>query len=57
MGEIAEAIVNGELCEACGACIGDNESPGILRCCDRECAREMGYGKVIKIGNGYARVY
>lgn len=55
MGEIAEAIVNGEMCEYCGACIPDDEAPGFPRCCDKDCARDMGYKRVIKIGEGYAR--
>lgn len=55
MGEIAEAIINGEFCECCGGCIGDDESPGFPRCCDKDCAKEMGYKKLIKVGKGYAR--
>ena len=33
MGDIADMILSGALCEACGAAIGDGEAPGYPRRC------------------------
>jgi hypothetical protein len=41
MGEIAEMMLDGTLCEACGAYI-DDDIPGHPRYCSRECARDRG---------------
>ena len=39
MGEIAEAIINGLMCEQCGVYLKDLEEPGYPRCC-KECAKD-----------------
>lgn len=52
MGKIAEYIVNGQMCECCGGCIGDSESPGFPRCCDLDCAKDMGYKHPVRLGGG-----
>ena len=39
MGEIAEMMLYGTLCEGCGGAIGDQQSPGYPRYCD-DCKRE-----------------
>lgn len=39
MGEIAEAIVNGFMCQSCGAIMPDHEEPGYPRNCP-DCIRE-----------------
>jgi hypothetical protein len=37
MGEIAEMMINGEMCQDCGCFFEDGESPGYPRsCCDDE---------------------
>lgn len=41
MGEIADAMINGEMCEACGVPLG-GESYGIPRYCSTECADDRG---------------
>lgn len=41
MGEIAEAMLLGLLCECCGMLI-DGEEPGYPRYCSEECAHDRG---------------
>ncbi|MBZ9939183.1 hypothetical protein LB518_22995 [Mesorhizobium sp. BR1-1-16] len=41
MGEIAEMMLDGTLCEGCGAYL-DGEGDGIPRYCSRECASDRG---------------
>jgi hypothetical protein len=42
MGEIAEMMLDGTLCEGCGTYIDDNGGDGIPRYCSDECARGRG---------------
>lgn len=39
MGEIADMIIDGTLCERCGLYIDDNEPPGYPRLCE-DCQQE-----------------
>lgn len=41
MGEVAEMMVNGFLCEGCGVIL-DGEEPGYPRYCGPTCARNRG---------------
>jgi hypothetical protein len=41
MGEVADMMVNGFLCEACGELI-DGEEPGFPRYCSPRCAVDRG---------------
>jgi endogenous inhibitor of DNA gyrase (YacG/DUF329 family) len=41
MGEIADAMLDGTLCEGCGTYM-DGESPGIPRYCSAQCAKDRG---------------
>jgi hypothetical protein len=41
MGEIADMMINGEMCEMCGVVL-DGESPGYPRYCSKECADDRG---------------
>lgn len=43
MGEIADSMINGEVCEMCGVPL-DGDSPGFPRYCSLECARDRGAG-------------
>lgn len=43
MGEIADAMINGELCEMCGVAL-DGDAPGYPRYCSLECAQDRGAG-------------
>ena len=40
MGEIADMMLDGTLCQHCGGSIGDRKSPGYPRCCPA-CTREL----------------
>jgi hypothetical protein len=42
MGEIAEMMLDGTLCEGCGAYIDDEGGDGIPRYCSPQCARDRG---------------
>ena len=42
MGEIAEMMLDGTLCEACGMYIEEGEADGIPRYCSKECAEDRG---------------
>lgn len=43
MGEIADAMINGETCEMCGVYLDYGEEPmGIPMYCSEQCARDRG---------------
>jgi len=43
MGEIADQMINGEICEMCGAYLNDNGCPmGIPMYCSKQCAIDRG---------------
>lgn len=48
MGEIADSMINGEVCEMCGVWL-DGESTGYPRYCSEECADDRGadYSQVV----------
>jgi len=41
MGEIADAMINGFMCEMCGIYL-DGEEPGYPRYCSKDCADDRG---------------
>lgn len=41
MGEIADAMIYGELCEGCGMPLADNDM-GVPMYCSKECAEDRG---------------
>lgn len=42
MGEIAEMMLDGTLCECCGGYIDDDGAHGIPRYCSPQCAKDRG---------------
>lgn len=42
MGEYAEMMLDGTLCEGCGSYIGDAGGGGVPRYCSRQCAEDRG---------------
>lgn len=52
MGEIADMMLDGTLCEQCGGAIGDRQSPGYPRLCvdckSRQKVRCEACGKLVK---------
>lgn len=42
MGEMAEMMLDGTLCEACGTYIDDDGDEGFPRYCSNQCARDRG---------------
>ncbi len=42
MGEIAELMLNGDMCEMCGVNLENEEDAGIPMYCSKECARDRG---------------
>lgn len=42
MGEIAEMMLDGTLCEGCGSYIDDDGAEGMPRYCSPQCARDRG---------------
>jgi hypothetical protein len=42
MGEIAEMMINGLMCEGCGEFMDDMEEPGYVRYCSEQCAKDRG---------------
>lgn len=42
MGEIAEMLLDGTLCEACGSYIDDEGGEGFPRYCSKQCATDRG---------------
>jgi hypothetical protein len=51
MGEIAEMMLEGDLCEACGSALS-GEGYGIPRYCSNECARDRGFDGIQSDGAG-----
>jgi hypothetical protein len=51
MGETADMMLEGDLCEACGAALS-GEGYGIPRYCSNECARDRGYDGIQSDGAG-----
>lgn len=49
MGEIAEMMLDGTLCECCG-CFIDADGDGIPRYCSTQCAQDRGAGSATKPG-------
>ena len=45
MGEIAEMMLDGTMCEACGVFIDEGEADGYPRYCSDECAQSRGMTK------------
>jgi hypothetical protein len=54
MGSIADMMLEGDLCEACGSAL-DGEGYGIPRYCDDECARDRGFDGIQSDGAGTYR--
>lgn len=52
MGEIADMMIGGDLCEGCGSALS-GEGYGIPRYCSNECASDRGYDGVSSDGSGY----
>jgi hypothetical protein len=42
MGDIAEMMLDGTLCEGCGVYIDEGEPNGIPRYCSKQCAKDRG---------------
>lgn len=42
MGEIADMMLEGEMCEGCGEYLEDGDNAGIPDYCSEECARDRG---------------
>ena len=42
MGEMAEMMLDGTLCECCGSYIDDHGGEGIPRYCSEQCAKDRG---------------
>ncbi len=51
MGEIADMMIGGDLCEMCGSAL-EGEGYGIPRYCSNECARDRGYDGIQSDGAG-----
>jgi hypothetical protein len=51
MGDIADMMLEGDLCESCGAALG-GEGYGIPRYCSNECARDRGFDHKAADGTG-----
>lgn len=51
MGEIADMMIGGDLCEMCGMAL-DGEGYGIPRYCSNECAKDRGYDGIASDGSG-----
>lgn len=45
MGEIADMMLEGDLCEACGGALHSDETPGYPMYCSVECAKDRGIPK------------
>lgn len=54
MGEVADMMIGGDLCEACGVAL-DGDGYGIPRYCSNECARDRGYDHRATDGAGAYR--
>ena len=42
MGEIADMMINGEMCAMCGEFLHDGEDAGYPRYCSMQCAKDAG---------------
>lgn len=51
MGEIAEAMINGDFCEGCGMVLS-GEGMGFPRYCSKECADDRGADHALVTGDG-----
>jgi hypothetical protein len=51
MGEIAEMMLEGDLCEGCGVAL-DGEGYGIPRYCSNACAKDRGFDGIQSDGAG-----
>ena len=51
MGDIADMMIGGDLCEMCGMVL-DGEGYGIPRYCSNECAKDRGYDGTASDGAG-----
>ena len=51
MGEIADMMLEGDLCEGCGVAL-DSQGYGIPRYCSNECARDRGFDGIQPDGAG-----
>lgn len=51
MGEIADAMLEGDLCEGCGCYLDDEGGSGFPRYCSEECARGRGADPSQIVGN------
>jgi hypothetical protein len=49
MGEMAEMMLDGTMCEGCGVLL-DGESPGYPRYCSTECADDRGADHSLIVG-------
>lgn len=56
MGEIADMMLDGTMCEGCGAFI-DDAGYGIPRYCSDECARDRGFDGIQADGAGTFKKY
>lgn len=54
MGEIADMMIGGEMCEGCGVFLDDG-GYGIPRYCSDECARDRGFDGIQSDGAGIYR--
>lgn len=45
MGEIADMMLEGDLCECCGTALMQDKSPGFPMYCSNECAKDRGIPK------------
>jgi len=45
MGDIADMMINGEMCECCGEYLGGN-GEGFARYCSKECAKNRGASSI-----------
>lgn len=50
MGEIADAMINGEMCEMCGVPLS-GEAGGFPRYCSKECAKDRGADESLSTGD------
>jgi len=45
MGEIADMMLEGDLCECCGVALDTDETPGYPMYCSVQCAKDRGQKK------------
>lgn len=51
MGEMAEMMLDGTLCEGCGSYIDDHGGEGIPRYCSKQCAQDRGFDDYVTTGD------